>query len=884
MLWTSGKIFLKKEIYITMALLCIISACSDKNRDITSSIQNHMERSIAYQEQGQFRASIIEARNIISLDKSNTAGYERLANIYLALGNGKDTAALLEPLRENSDPEISLLLAKAYNKQGKFLSAKNSLDDYIKTGGSAAVIDYIIASATTNAGNKRVNKAIENLEILINKYPNDIDAYIALSAIYLKSKLYHQAERNIASTLLNFPTNPQALYLAGQIAHFNHELDSAEKLLTESLMNLQETDILTPLRLSVLDRLASVLTEQKRTSEALIYRRLLASASPEASKAKTKFTKALELLNSGEINAAEKLFEELYQTYPDNDINALYLGFINYQQGNLQGANTLFDRHLDTETAPVALVEQAAISNLKLNKTQQALAILEQALLVHKDNASLLRLYGLAALAQPKTEQAGLLALQKSIAIKPEQNTLRLTLASYYFKKDKLEQGLAQINQLLKRDAGNIQATALYAQTMLLHGQTDQASIAIKELLRLKPDDVKSLNLAAKYYRLIEKPDTSEKLSLKALKFDPDNIAALNNLASIAIVNNQQEEAIKHYKKIIHLRPELPFPYKGLVVALASTGKTNQPLSALNEYTSDTSPDNKKATANAVKAEYYLRDGDINKASEYISMASLPNIDTVYINRISSLIDYESAQQAYSNRDWDKARTLLIKLSNGIIDQQKISNFLIQLELESGQLQEAEQLILSLEKQHPEQISTLLARARLYDKQGEKNKGDKYLENVWKKNITPYLGEVIYQRLNSEPSRQLIFLHSWAQAEPDNYKPFSHLALNAQKNGKNIQAILYYEQALELNPNASALLNNLAWLYYEENNPLALDTAQRAYELSPERAAILDTYGWILVNKGRKDEGIEILELALKAANSSEQDEINSHLKSAREI
>ena len=77
--------------------------------------------------------------------------------------------------------------------------------------------------------------------------------------------------------------------------------------------------------------------------------------------------------------------------------------------------------------------------------------------------------------------------------------------------------------------------------------------------------------------------------------------------------------------------------------------------------------------------------------------------------------------------------------------------------------------------------------------------------------------------------------------------------------GENRRAIAEYERLLEVAPRSPPALNNLAWLYYLENDPRALATARRAWELAAKNPNVLDTYGWLLVESGAVDEGVALL-------------------------
>jgi Tfp pilus assembly protein PilF len=283
-----------------------------------------------------------------------------------------------------------------------------------------------------------------------------------------------------------------------------------------------------------------------------------------------------------------------------------------------------------------------------------------------------------------------------------------------------------------------------------------------------------------------------------------------------------------------------------------------------------------------VVAEYYLLRSDLDNAQKYISAANSIDSTTTYTTSITAQVEYLQARQAIAQQDWGTARNLLMSALNNSEQELAASRLLIEVELESGNLGEAQRLINNLMEQYPAEDTLLLAQARLYELQGDPAKALQYLQSKWYNNASPTLAYNIYQRLNPDPEKQVDFLIKWSRQQPDNDRPLSYLALNAQRSGNNTVAINYYAQAAQLNPRSPSTLNNLAWLYYETNNPLALETAKKAYQLAPDNAAILDTYGWILVVNGKRQEGIELLEKALELATPSDIEGIKSHLSQAK--
>ncbi len=69
-------------------------------------------------------------------------------------------------------------------------------------------------------------------------------------------------------------------------------------------------------------------------------------------------------------------------------------------------------------------------------------------------------------------------------------------------------------------------------------------------------------------------------------------------------------------------------------------------------------------------------------------------------------------------------------------------------------------------------------------------------------------------------------------------------------------AYRYYEEALEVDPDCTAVLNNYAYYLSEERRSLrkALKMSRRTIELEPDNPTYLDTCGWILYLLGRANE------------------------------
>ena len=865
---------------LTIAVfIASIHGCGNSESDLQEVINAHLERSKAYQKQRQFKAAIIEVRNIIKKDRENTLGYQRLAELYMELGNSRGAYKTLEPIISKTSPtDLQLLLAEAYVKSRKYNSAEKILSSYTEAGGNPDNRQFQFINSQIQVG-KTPEKGLPDLIAVTKQYPDLIEAKSLLTHIYLSSKQYDQASTVINQLLLEAPSDPTSNYLAALLSYSNNNLDAAEKYLTESLIQIPDADIIPPLKAQVLTLLSRVLTEQGRTSEALIYSKVLASENPEANAAKGKLNQALQQLKSGELAAAETILEELTNDYPQHRLSAVYLGLVNFHQGDFEEAEIFLNRHLDPETDTPQIIETAAKTKLQLKKNKEALLLLEEALASYPNNEKLLALYGLTALKDPDTEQKGIVALEKVAAQNPNFYQARIALANHYVGSNKAEIGLAQYEKIIENNPENLDITAHYIQAAMESNQGQLADNTIKELLERSPNDINAINLAARYALSAQKPTLASRHYLKALKLDPKNVEALLGMAQLSTQDQKFPEAKRYYQSLIATMPNLALGYKGLITVHELSGTRNQAETEMERYIGLY----KKQTAVPlyVMAEYHLRRKSPTLAEKTVKQATELHLEAVP-PQLNSALSYQLAKEAFETANYAKARSELIEaLQYGIAEPQLLS-LLAETEMKDNNAKEAENIVDQLHQKYPQQAFSEVLQGKIAVQKKLYGEANKAFRLAWGKEQSDTTAQQLYASLtlNQETKAAQDFLQEWITAIPSSGRALSELAVKEQAQGNYKQAMKLFEQAVSYGYQNPLVLNNLAWLYQERNDSRASQTAARAYELAPNNYAIVDTYGWILFKEGQTLRAVELLEKASKLAPDSA--EIQSHLEQAR--
>jgi tetratricopeptide (TPR) repeat protein len=904
--------------FIAISLVASMSliGCGKNEPDRAEIVNAHLERSLAYQQQGQYKAATIEIRNIIKKDRENILGYEQLAKHYLALGHSRNAYKILAPqVTQNTPAQTQMILAEAYLQSGKFNSAQKSLLSYSTAGGNQNTSQYKLLQSKILVGKNQIKTGINSLLALIEQSPELVEPQAFLANVYLMEKQYDQAANVISTLLENHPNNATASYTAAVLAYTGNNLESAEKHLSQALVELPNTDIILPLKSKVLSLLSRVLTESGRTNEALIYSKLLASNNPEVTEAKNKLKQAFKHLDDGNLDAAEVLLESLTESYPDHHISAIYLGLINYHQGDYESAENLLSRHLDPETDSLQLIETTAKAKLKLQKINEAIAVLQQALENHPENERLLNLYGLITIQHTDQPERGVMALEKVTALNPSHHQARTALARHYIDNDKQEIGIAHLEQVLKQTPDNIAATTYYLKALLDTDQRSAANETITELLRQAPDSVQANNLAARFAISTEDISAAQRYYKNTLDLDINDSEAHAGLAQLALQNQETSLAKDHYLQIIEAKPDLAIGYKGLITSLELAGTHAEILTAMENYFQRFRE--VTATPAYVMSEYFLRKGNLTQAKNYLDKASALQQEPAPAE-LSAAIHYQQAKQSFGQADYDSARSQLVAgVQYGAAEPQLLA-LLAETEIRDNQPQEAQKIIQLLDDKYPEQILTDILRGKLAIQQNQLGAATVAFQQAWQKKHHDSIAQELFGNLKREEKHKeaIAFLEEWLQALPNSGQAVSQQALEAQNQGdyeKALQlfenatamglknpsilsnmawlyqkvggqvnigkAIKILEEASETNSNSPLIFNNLAWLYHNQSDQRAADIAAKAYKLAPDNAAIIDTYGWILFHNGQTEKAIELLKRANQL--SPDNEEIMAHLKEA---
>ncbi|MAN51412.1 MULTISPECIES: tetratricopeptide repeat protein [unclassified Marinimicrobium] len=824
--------------------------------------QDYLNRAEAYRDQGQYRAAMIEITNAMNSAPGEVAYPIAMAEVYITLGAARRASTLLEDYVEQHPQAVALPLAEAYLKQGKFLSAKETLEGFTaRSAEESKELALYRADIQRTQGNLEVSE--QAYQTLFEEHPGDLEIALRLVENHIFRRQSDEALQILERLREQHPEEPEIMHLSAIVALQTNELERAERLLTEALINMPDADIMLPDRAAVLQLLAETLIARGRMAEALVYQKVLAEESPESVAAEQRLQEAVAAAEAGDYQSAESILQELLEENPDSQSAALMLGMVNLRRGDISAAEPLLSRSVDVETANTDVIRAMVMAQAQTGNAERAIQTLQRSLQARPDDTVLLSLYGLLALNNPDLEQKGYLSIQKALAQDPHRGGLRLALARYHFQRDEAEQGMAQLRTAFNYQPAEWNVTNVYMNQLLARGELDEVAQAVATLKEAAPKAPETTLYEAQH-RFREGNQQSAIRQLESLlKAETGYVRGHGVLAQMYHESGQSDKALASVERVVGFEPQNEQALRAGVEIILNGNLSQSP----HDWLAGVAADNATTTPNvtALRAMLYRDAGDLEQAVQL--MSNYQGEETDYTRQVTSVVYRDRARELADVGEFDRARELLSQALEDFPTSRTLSLDLVRMDLAQDRLQQARVLLDDLQERHSGDPEVAVMSARLTQATNGPEAAFRELRVAWNEQPDSEMaGLLISLAREHAPDAVPEILQQWERAAPESRGRLLFMAEEYQRQGDEVAAITAYERLLANNPNDAIALNNLAWMLKDRDVERALALAKQAAELQPDSAPILDTYGWILHLSGDRAAALRQLERAVELA------------------
>jgi putative PEP-CTERM system TPR-repeat lipoprotein len=856
---------------LIFSILLIITGCSEKTSDEYIALA---ETKI---QEKDFSTAIIELKNAISVNTQEPKSRFMLGSLYAQRGSSAAAEKELKlALELGYEPnEVLPVLANVYSLQYKHAEiiklvkesrnlapevstslllykalAHFQLDEPYKAKKAVADANEIssdslyskLGNAYVDFSNNQINISLQKINEILAEQPDFADAHLLKGQLTSVSDDKAGAVESFEKYKDLLPQTYQSRVLLANAYLKNQQYEESEK----------EVDLL-----------LKVNSEQPFVNQ----------------------LKAAVRFQAQDFGNAKLYSEKAIQNGSSNVPNRIIAGVSAHRLGSYEQAYGHLSSIKNKLPAQHPILKMLAILELKIGTSSESGLTLTTLDGLSEDDVILLSAASAQLMREGKTAQLeAILDQVDSIEFSDplriaQKGMLRLSL-------DDLD-GLADLEQAIAMDPDQNTANTALARAYIDNGLYNKALELSSTWIQQKPQEVYGYILAAVSYSKLKMLTKAEDMYNQALAIDANNIAANNYYADKAVVEGDKQGAVAYLSKIINansghidslrkyfiLQRDIGNAEEGLepiktafeqspekmqfrllyAQALLTQGQYTQSISVLEQVSpSIVSPDrywvvlgnayffNQQLEKAVVVAENWISVQPNNKDA-YLRLIALHDI---LKNSTKALSASKLAQQRFTA---DEQFQMLVTYFNIV----------------TGDINTAERSYASLSDNAKNSDGGQGLLGQILLEKGDAISALPKLKVFYQQKANQTNAALVAKALKElkQYSEAIVFLQEHQLNVGKSVSSDVQIAELAIVSGDYPLAAKQYIAVLDIEPDNSRALNNLAYILIEQGNyQKALQYAEHAAEMSPEHPAVLDTYGTTLFKTGQFNKAVEVFE------------------------
>lgn len=834
----------------------------------------YFEEALSHFEGADYRGAIIQLKNALKHNPDNLPARVLLGRAYLRVGDG--ASAELELIRAETGgthPKLTAApLAKAYFLQGKLRELLTNIHALGHT--TERRVEILVVRGYAHFRLNELDEARATFEEAKTLRPDSVAPLLGLARVEFERGRTDEAAAIVEQALAVEPDNPESWHLKGEIQRFDRHPQAA-------IRSFDRAITLVPSYVAARLGRAISLIELGRYDTALLDTEYLREAAPNDPHA--AYLQALIFRHDGKIEEARQALltantilsnqgPEFFDEHPSSLLLSGVVGFalrqyeeafrnlVQFVQRNPQhpGARKLIaaiwlrwqqpTRAIETlqqalELTPddpqlLALVGNAYVRG---GHFADATAAFEKATGLSPDDTTLLRQFAASRLAMGQPD-AAIANLETARKLDPEATSSGIVLGYLYLTRGEFELALQIATELAQREPDNLAAQTLLGAAQFGAGDKTAAFATFDKVLSINPSYLPAHVVLGKIELSEGKLEAAKVRYEGILEQNPESTRTIRELARIAEAQSKLDEAIRWLEKISLDEAGGLDDRLNLVDLYLRTEQPDSALAAAQNL-ANTKPDNLRVLSALGRSELAVGRHDLARVT-FRRMSKLAGYSTEQLHQI--------ARHALAAEDLEGARWSLQKALQNNPDFQPARVTLIELEISSGRLERAHELVDELQSAHPDYyLGDMLNGDALMKALRYSEAAQAYIEAIAKHDAFALTLRLYRARRKAgQREHSLRALEKWIDRHPEDRMARRVRAAAYLEVGELEAAKALHEELQREHPDDAPVLNNLAWIYEITGNSKALEYAERAYELAPDDPTILDTLGWIHVRRG----------------------------------
>jgi len=844
-------------------------------------VDDYFDKARTHLDHGERKSAVIELKNALQEDPNRVDARLLLGETYLKLGDAEAAEKELGRARDlgATKPAWEEGIGQALMAQGRY---GDVLDTIVpdETQPMAHRVQILVLRGRAQVARGDYDKARASFDAALTLRPEDEDALVGKASVEGLMGHLDAAIEAVSGALMRNPDLVSGLMARGEMLRQKQDLDGS----VADYRHLVEID---PDNARARIALAGLYFTQNQLDATL--EQLDALGDRGRLMVPAVYLRALVYGKQERYPEAEEQVQLILRTYPENARAQLLYGVVSYHQKKMELADDMLTRAATQLPDTAQLAKLIGAARLGYGNVAKAIEVLERASYHFPDDPQLKAMLGAAYLRQGDGAKATQL-LTEAVQAAPDLASLRARLAIGLLMQGETRQAIAELQSAVELNPDLIQADLLLVLSHLRQGNNAKALEAALALAKRRPNEAVVQNVIGLALMADKQYDKAKQRFEKAKALDPGFYNADLNLARLALVQGDLDGTEAHFKKVLDEAGGQVQALRGLLMVASQRGDQKAWESWLAEARQRFPDDLGFAL---LQARHFLTQKQALKALAVASALHLAHPDEPAVLEVLGKAQLAAGQagnaassfqslvyrrpgsaQAYlllgvaemANDRPYRARKTLEQAYLITPKDPRVMSELARAALGDTDPARALQVSTALCEAHPERVEGFAMAGKALLALKRPDEGAAMYAKAQKLKPTGDGAETLsalYQTLGRADDAKVV-LESWLADHPDDVSVLRHLGLLFHTAKQPDKARDVYEHILELEPNDTLALNNLAWIYLDEGDERALELARKAYEVDPNRSNLVDTYGWIILKQTQdKSRALNLLQQAL---------------------
>lgn len=830
------------------------------------------------------KSAIIQLKNALQKVPDNAEARFLLGNAELQTG---DLAAAESELRRakslNYQPDlVSPALAQAMLSLGQFQKLLDEFKTVQLTAPEAkAKLQAILGNASLGLGKK--DDAKQYYDAALALQPEQAEGLLGQARLFAIAGDMDNALATVEKVLAKSPDSTEGQFLKADLMLAQKKLDEAAKLYDQVAAKQPDnvrahfSRIMLAINQNKLDEAGNRLEAMKK-------------ALPQHPQ--TQYAEALIALKKNDLQKAREAIQLAIKGAKNYLPGLLLAGEVEFRLNSLSLAQDYLEKVI-AQAPGSAMARRLLIATyLRSGQPSRAMETLKPLLAAAPEDPAVLSLAGEVYLGNNDLAEAEKY-FTKASKLDANNSYARTRLGQVKFAEGDIQGGFRELESAASSDTNNVQPDILLVIAHMRNNEPDKALAGIAKLDKKLPNSPVPANLRAGALFLKGDNAGARKYLEQALQIAPTYFPAALTLARMDAQEKKWDAAKKRFEDILAKDPKNVQALLSLSQVRVSSGGTPAEVEEPITRAVAGNPTDPQARLALIRYELSVKANDKALSAAQDARAAIPDnpeiLDAVgmtqfavgQVNEAITTFSKLSSMRPESPQPQLRLAGIYLKqqqneLALGALrkalvlkpDLVEAQSGMVALTTLMGRHKEAVGIARDVQRQKPKEAVGYMLEADVYGSQKKWDEAANALRQGINTARAPNLVVALagVQKQAGKPADADKTLADWMKANPKDAFVRTFMAEQSLAAKQYEQAAKQYKEVLALQPKNPMVLNNLAWIAGQTNDPKALEYAEQANTLAPNNPAILDTLGMLLVNKGDTNRGIPLLKQALGLA------------------